>query len=72
MKRAYGNYSRTSGITHYELGTDSLTVHFGPRAYRYTHAATGKHHVAAMTRMARSGSGLSSYIRRHQPQHEKE
>lgn len=67
MKKQYGDLRQSSGVTHYDIGPDSITVHFGDKSYTYTHESAGKTHVEAMIRLAKTGAGLASHIARHKP-----
>jgi len=64
------NYSDTggnSGISAYEIGADYVSVQFSNtgKVYTYSYAKAGKYHVDQMKILARSGSGLNSYIMRN-------
>jgi hypothetical protein len=59
----YKNLSGDSGVVGYDLGPDSITVHFrNGAAYLYNHAIPGPLHVEHMKSLAIAGRGLSSYI----------
>lgn len=63
----YRNSGGDSGIASYEIGDDFIIVKFSGtfRTYRYSYRKAGQHHVENMKRLARSGSGLNSYINRY-------
>jgi hypothetical protein len=62
MKR-YLHRGGETGVAAYETGPRSITIRFTDgKIYRYTHAKTGSHHVAAMKRLAAEGKGLATYI----------
>lgn len=60
----YRNSSGGSGVSAYEIGVDHILVKFSgtARVYRYSYRRAGQHHVENMKRLAKSGSGLNSYI----------
>jgi len=64
---SYRNSGGDSGVSSFEIGTDFINVKFSGsfRTYRYSYRKAGQHHVETMKRLARSGSGLNSYINRH-------
>lgn len=70
MKQRYGNHSRASGVTHFELHADGLTVHFRGRTYRYTTRLNGPATIQRMKMMATAGRGLGQFIAAHRPHHE--
>lgn len=63
----YGNVSGDSGIYAYDIGPDYIRVQFfgTARVYTYSYRKAGSTHVENMKQLARSGSGLNSYINRH-------
>lgn len=63
----YRNSGGDSGVSAYEIGSDYIIVKFSGtvRAYRYSYRKAGQRHVETMKRLARSGSGLNSYINRY-------
>tara|TARA_R110000850_G_scaffold50499_5_gene123852 strand:+ start:1212 stop:1430 length:219 start_codon:yes stop_codon:yes gene_type:complete len=63
----YRNSGGDSGVSSFDIGTDYITVKFSrnTRTYRYSYIKAGQHHVENMKRLARSGSGLNSYINRY-------
>lgn len=63
----YRNSGGDSGVSSYEIGTDYITVKFSgsSQTYRYSYRKAGQNHVEIMKRLARSGSGLNSYINRY-------
>ena len=61
----YKDLNSDSGVSSYELGDDSITVHFKRGgSYIYTCASAGSHHIAEMKRLALAGDGLNSYIQK--------
>lgn len=63
----YRNSGGDSGVSSFEIGIDYISVRFSGsmRTYRYSYRKAGQHHVENMKRLARSGSGLNSYINRY-------
>ncbi|MBX3022475.1 MAG: hypothetical protein KF799_12450 [Bdellovibrionales bacterium] len=62
MKR-YGNHSGRSGVTRYEMSSDSITVEFNDGdIYVYTYKSAGKAYVERMKELAQAGRGLSTFI----------
>jgi hypothetical protein len=63
----YRNSGGDSGVSSFEIGSDYITVKFSGsfRSYRYSYRKAGHNHVETMKRLARSGSGLNSYINRY-------
>lgn len=63
----YRNSGGDSGVSSFEIGADYITVKFSGtiRIYRYSYKKAGQNHVETMKRLARSGSGLNSYINRY-------
>lgn len=62
----YRKLSGNSGVTHYELASDSIKIKFNNGSvYLYTHAITGEGHISKMKQLATSGKGLSTYISQH-------
>ena len=60
----YHNLSGHSNVAAFEIGTDYITVQFKGtvRVYNYSYRKAGVINVENMKRLARSGSGLNSYI----------
>ena len=59
----YANKNNDSGISSYQIGNDYIWVGFKQGGvYEYTHASAGAANVEKMTSLARSGSGLNSFI----------
>jgi hypothetical protein len=53
-------------ITGYDLGTDSITVHFSDGSVSiFSYQNDGANNVEQMKSLARSGSGLGNYIKDH-------
>ncbi len=63
----YRNSGGDSGVSSFEIGVDYIGVRFSGsiRTYQYSHRKAGQHHVETMKKLARSGSGLNSYINRY-------
>ena len=63
----YRNSSGGSGVSAYEIGSDYILVKFSgtARTYRYSYRKAGQNHVENLKRLAKSGSGLNSYINIH-------
>lgn len=63
----YRNSGGDSGVSAFEIGLDYILVQFSgtARTYRYSYRKAGQNHVETMKRLARSGSGLNSYINRY-------
>lgn len=59
----YRNASGNSGVYGYEIGNDYIRVKFSTgNTYTYSYRKAGSMHVEKMKSLARSGSGLNSYI----------
>lgn len=59
----YKNHSGNSKVKAYELEPEGITVQFSNgEVYAYSYSHTGKAHVENMKELARSGSGLGTYI----------
>tara|TARA_B100001105_G_C22298526_1_gene402748 strand:+ start:699 stop:923 length:225 start_codon:yes stop_codon:yes gene_type:complete len=59
----YKNLDGNSGVSAYEIGSDSIAVAFGPDdKYLYTYASAGKRIIEKMKKLAVAGRGLSTYI----------
>jgi hypothetical protein len=55
-----------SGITAFEIGSDSITIEFRHAGtYRYDGTKPGLLHVAKMQRLAQIGRGLNTYINKY-------
>lgn len=63
----YRNAGGDSGVYAYEIGADYIEVQFSgtSRTYTYSYRKAGRNHVEEMKSLARSGSGLNSYINRY-------
>ena len=63
----YGNKSGDSGVYAYEIDMDYIRVQFfvTSRTYTYSYRKSGSTHVDNMKQLARYGSGLNNYIKRH-------
>ena len=61
----YRDLNNDSGVSAYEISDDSITVRFKTGAvYLYNYSSTGVTDVEEMKKLAKSGDGLNSYIRR--------
>ena len=60
----YKNLSGNSGVFQYEIGEDFIIVRFktSARLYKYSYKKAGKENVEKMKALAKSGSGLNSFI----------
>jgi len=55
-----------TGVVAYHIGENSMTVQFQDGAfYLYDHQKPGAAHVKEMKILAKTGSGLSTYISQH-------
>ena len=62
----YANQHGDSGVTHFEIHTDSIVVRFrNGRCYLYTSAGVGANSIESMKELALAGRGLSTFIARH-------
>jgi len=62
----YANAGGNSGISAYELGSDSITVRFKDGSvYRYTNASAGAAAISTMQDLAEGGQGLNAFINRY-------
>ncbi|MFC5499809.1 hypothetical protein ACFPOE_19865 [Caenimonas terrae] len=71
--KPYKNLSGKSGVVAYAVGGDYVDVKFRGRdeVYRYSERSAGKDNVAAMKVYAVNGRGLSTFISKAQPAHER-
>lgn len=61
--RTYRDRDGHSAIAGYEIGIDRIVIHFiAGDAYVYTYANAGRATVEELKRLARTGSGLHSYM----------
>jgi hypothetical protein len=59
----YQNSGGNSGVSAYEIGTDSITVQFKDgAAYLYNNASAGSANIEKMKQLAIAGVGLNSFI----------
>ena len=69
----YANNNGNSSVGRYQIGGTYIVVEFkadkysGPMYYRYTYELVGQNVIEEMKRLARHGSGLSSYINTKPP-----
>lgn len=64
----YANKSGNSGVLAFEIGSDYIGVQFhgSSRIYIYSYyGGAGQSHVDKLKSLARNGSGLNSYIKKH-------
>ena len=63
----YQNSGGESGVSAYEISAYFIDVKFSGtvRKYRYSYQKAGQNHVETMKKLAKSGSGLNSYINRY-------
>ena len=62
----YSDRGLDSGITHYEIGHESIAIRFRHGGtYVYTSASAGGYHIQNMQKLARQGDGLNAYINDH-------
>ena len=61
----YKKLGRDSGISFYEINSDSITVQFSTgKIYLYTYQSAGSHNIEEMKLLAKNGEGLNSFIQR--------
>lgn len=60
----YRNSGGDSGVSAFEIGSDYIIVKFSGtvRTYKYSYRKAGQNQVENMKELAKSGSGLNSYI----------
>lgn len=62
----YGNNNGDSGISGFEIGNNFIHVEFSTGSiYEYTYSSAGENNIKTMINLARSGSGLNSFINTH-------
>jgi hypothetical protein len=62
----YAALSGNAGVRAFEAHDDRIIVEFNDGSrYLYDSVQPGNRHVKAMIRLARSGSGLTTYINQH-------
>jgi hypothetical protein len=62
----YKNLSGNSGVESFEIGPDFVRVQFHDKpSYLYTDQSVGHENVEEMKRLARAGTGLSTFITQH-------
>ncbi|TDQ09461.1 hypothetical protein [Pedobacter metabolipauper] len=62
----YANNNRDSGVSGYQIGSDYILIEFTSGSiYEYTNASAGVGNIGTMKSLARSGSGLNSFINRN-------
>jgi hypothetical protein len=66
MKK-HKNLEGNSGVSAYETGDDHIIIQFvrNSKPYTYSYDKAGKKHVENMKKLAKKGSGLSTYISQH-------
>ena len=63
--RLYKNKSGVSGVTAFEIKSESILVQFNGEAfYEYSYSSAGKEQVEKMKKLALEGKGLSTFISR--------
>ena len=61
----YKNLGRDSGVSFYEINSESITVQFSTgKIYLYTYQSAGSHNIEEMKLLAQNGEGLNSFINR--------
>jgi len=66
MERYKGQDSHHSGVRAYEPLPDGIILQFQDyRKYLYDNDKPGKQHVEEMKRLAKAGSGLTTYVNQH-------
>ncbi len=62
----YKNSNGNSNVESYEIGNEYIDVWFkgSKKVYRYSYKSAGKDNVEEMINLAKSGSGLNSFINR--------
>jgi hypothetical protein len=61
----YKNLGGDSGVSAFEIGDGSITVHFSDGwKYLYTNQSAGSSNIVEMQQLARAGQGLNSFINR--------
>jgi hypothetical protein len=62
----YKNLGGKSGVSAYEIGSDSITVQFTTGSvYLYTYNSSGSANIEEMKLLATSGQGLNSFISKY-------
>lgn len=62
-RNQYQNRGGDSGVSAYEIGTDSITVKFKDGAlYLYNNSSAGSANIEKMKQLAVAGMGLNSFI----------
>jgi len=60
---SYANYSGSSGVAALQLGGDYIWVQFtSGSVYEYNYSSAGSGNIEEMKSLAKSGSGLNSFI----------
>lgn len=63
MMEMYTNHSGKSGVYSYEIADNSITILFTKgNQYTWSYDSAGEDNVEEMKQLARSGSGLNSFI----------
>jgi hypothetical protein len=63
--QAYTNIAGKSGVIAFEIEDDGIIVQFSDGSiYRYDTVSAGRTNITEMQRLARTGKGLDSYIKR--------
>ncbi len=62
----YANLSGDSGVSAYQIGSDSIWVEFTSGSlYEYTYSSAGAGNIETMKSLAIAGCGLCSFIQRN-------
>jgi hypothetical protein len=62
----YKDIGNDSGVSHYRIETDGITVRFKTGGvYQYNNASTGSSNINAMIQRAKRGDGLGGFINTH-------
>ena len=66
MERYKGQDDHNSGVRGYELLPEGIKLQFQDYStYLYDYEKPGRHEVEEMKRLAKSGSGLTTYVNQH-------
>ncbi len=59
----YQDINGNSGISAFEIGSDYIIVTFKDgTSYKYSYQSAGRNNIEQMKRLARTGSGLNTFI----------
>lgn len=66
MEQYKGQNDHHTGVRAYEMLPDGIILEFQDHSkYLYNYEKPGKHHVEEMKRLAKTGSGLTTYVNQH-------